>query len=60
MLTRKGVQPLGYMHWLGTTTKHVESVEGDQVLPFPLLKGYRPNSPKEALLFIVNLRTDLS
>ena len=51
-LVRKGVQLSGYGRWLWTTTECVKSVKGDQVLPLPLLKGDRPNMPKEVLLIV--------
>ena len=59
MLARKGEQPSDYGRQLWTTTKCVESVKGDQVLPLPLLKGDCPNSPKEFFLLINYLQTDL-
>ena len=59
-LVRKGVQLSGYGRQLWTTIECVESVKGDQVLPLPLLKGDRPNMPKEVPLIVNFLRTDLS
>lgn len=57
-LTGKGVQPSGYRCRLWTTTECVESIKGDQILPFPLLKWDFQNTSNEALLFVANLRTD--
>jgi len=47
----KHVQPLGFNHWLWTTTESVEVVKHNQILPLSLPKQNCPNMPKETLKF---------
>ena len=58
--TGKSMLPSGDKHLFRATTKRVENVKDDQILPLPLLKRYGPNSSVEAFLLVANLRTNFS
>ena len=56
----KSMLPSSYKHRFRATTKYVENVKDDQILPLPLLKRYGPNSSVEAFLLVANLQTNMS
>ena len=60
MSTGVHVQPSSFNRWIQTTTKSVEGVKHNQILPLPLPKQNRPNLPKETLLLLTYFRMGLS
>lgn len=58
-MTGVNVELTGYWRWHQTTTEGVESVEGHQIFPLPLLEGNLQDPSDETLLLVSDLQTDL-